>query len=420
MSHPLRVGVVGFGVAGGAVATLLARAGHAVTVFERAPSLGPVGAGLLLQPSGQAVLQRMGLLAEMAAQSEPIDGLHAFTSRGPTLIHLRIADALPGHRAYGVHRGLLFETLHRAARRAGVTIHTGQEIHGWRTEHDTVSAKVADGAEHGPFDLLLAADGSRSALRPLIDPNVEVGEYDFGALWSVGHCTRVRGYLHQVTEGTRHLLGLLPIGGDRCTLFWSVPGGQVETVRQEGFAAWREQVLRLSPLAEEVFTDLRDFDQVTFTTYWRVRMRRLHNGRVACLGDAGHAMSPHLGQGANLALLDAECLAGCLNEGVDVPSALAKYQTRRQAQLAYYAALSRFLTPFFQSEGWLLGAGRDVALPLMMRAPPLRREMERAMAGVKPGWFGPLIDVSALNGGDLAQQTALLARASSQPADPRV
>ncbi len=98
---------------GAAAAALLARAGHSVTVFERAPALGPVGAGLLLQPSGQAVLQRMGLLAQVAAQSEPIDGLHAFTAGGGTLIHLRIPDALPERTAYYQGRRKILDRVHR-------------------------------------------------------------------------------------------------------------------------------------------------------------------------------------------------------------------------------------------------------------------------------------------------------------------
>jgi 2-polyprenyl-6-methoxyphenol hydroxylase-like FAD-dependent oxidoreductase len=391
-----RVGIAGFGVAGGSLAALLARDGHAVTLFERAPKVGPVGAGLLLQPSGQAVLQRMGLLDGIAARSEPMDGLHAFTGRGGTLIHLRYHEVLPGHRAYGVHRGVLFEALHQAAREQGVDIVLDCQIESWQEAGPEVFAIDARGERHGPFDFLVAADGSRSGLRKTVDPGVQAHEYSFGALWAVGRCTRVRGYLHQVTQGTWHLLGLLPVGGDRCTLFWSLPREQMEALRARGFAAWKDQVLGLSPLAEEVFDDVRDFDQVAFTTYFNVSMRQIHNGRVVCAGDAGHAMSPHLGQGANLALLDAECLARCLRDTADPGTAFQAYQRERANQIRYYAALSYVLTPFFQSPGWVLGAGRDVALPLMMSVPPLRREMERAMAGVRLGFLAGDMDVSAV------------------------
>ena len=102
-----QVGVVGFGVAGGALACLLGWAGHAVTIFEQAPTVGPVGTGLLLQPSGQGVLARLGLLDGIAAQSEPVHELNAFQPDGRTLIHLRYDEIAPGCRAYGVHRGTL-------------------------------------------------------------------------------------------------------------------------------------------------------------------------------------------------------------------------------------------------------------------------------------------------------------------------
>ena len=73
MSDCLRVGVCGFGVAGGAISILLARAGHEVTLLERAPQVGPVGAGFMLQPSGQRVLKELGLLERIVGQSARIE-----------------------------------------------------------------------------------------------------------------------------------------------------------------------------------------------------------------------------------------------------------------------------------------------------------------------------------------------------------
>lgn len=391
-----KIGIVGFGLAGGALAVRLARAGHEVTVFERAPQVGPVGAGLLLQPSGQLALQRLGLLDAIVAQSEPIYALHAFMARGGTLVHLRYVGVAPGCCGYGVHRGVLFEALHTAVRELDVAVCLDQHIVSWRVADGLVFAVDANGGSQGGFDFLAVCDGSRSGLRQTVDPGASAYEYDYGALWAVGRCTQVRRYLHQVTRGTRNLLGLLPIGNDRCTLFWSLPRNQMGELRRRDFAAWRDEILGLSPLAEELFSDVTDFDAVAFTTYQRVAMRQLHNDRVVCLGDAGHAMSPHLGQGANLALLDAECLADSLQSTGDIRSAFRLYERNRRSQTRYYATLSHLLTPFFQSEGWWLGMGRDLALPLMTSVPPMRREMELAMAGVRRGFFTGNMDVSVV------------------------
>jgi 2-polyprenyl-6-methoxyphenol hydroxylase-like FAD-dependent oxidoreductase len=108
---------------------------------------------------------------------------------------------------------------------------------------------------------------------------------------------------------------------------------------------------------------------------------------VVLLGDAAHAMSPHLGQGANLALMDTECLAASLQATDDFREAFRRYAHLRHAPIRYYSLLSRLLTPFFQSDLALLGHGRDLALPVMTRIPPLRRQMLLTVTGLKTGLF---------------------------------
>ena len=112
MPRTYRVGVVGFGVAGAATAYLLARDGHTVTLLERAPRLGAYGAGILLQCSGQLVLEQLGLLAPVLARAAPVEELHARHAGGGTLIRTVYGDYAPGCRAYGVHRGVMFNVLH--------------------------------------------------------------------------------------------------------------------------------------------------------------------------------------------------------------------------------------------------------------------------------------------------------------------
>ena len=381
------VAVVGFGPAGGALALMLARMRRRVTLFERAPQLGPVGAGILLQPSGQAVLQKLGLLEQVAGLSERTEMLHAVQASGRTVVRLRYDGALPDAVAYGVHRGVLFETLHKAADDAGVDIRVGHEIVDVRESPDGATLVDQRGETFGPFDMTAICDGSRSRLRQTVDPAARATAYDYGALWAVGPCTQVRGYLHQTVAGTRQLCGVLPIGDARATLFWGMRADQFEALRQSSFADFRDEVLLLCPQAEEIFTGFHSFEQATLARYAHAAPRKLFTAHTVLVGDAAHAMSPHLGQGANLALIDADALAWSLARSATLTAAFERYAAATRDRVRFYSRLSRVLSPFFQGGGFVLGLGRDIALPLMTLVPPLRRQMELSLAGLKCGVF---------------------------------
>lgn len=117
---------------------------------------------------------------------------------------------------------------------------------------------------------------------------------------------------------------------------------------------------------------------------------RWHRGRFVLAGDAAHAMSPQLGQGVNMALLDALALRDALRVGADLDAALQHYQRERQAHVAIYHRWSRWLTPLFQSERDLWAHGRDLLLRPMGRVPGGRGHMLRVLSGTQHGWFGKL------------------------------
>ncbi len=126
---PLRIAVVGCGTAGPAVATLLARRGHSVDIYERARPLRPVGAGLLLQPTGMSVLHAMGLLPRALQLGHRITRLRGDTSSGRPVLRLSYHDLAPGLFGLGIHRGALFSLLLDAARaQPGVTVHEGIDV----------------------------------------------------------------------------------------------------------------------------------------------------------------------------------------------------------------------------------------------------------------------------------------------------
>jgi 2-polyprenyl-6-methoxyphenol hydroxylase-like FAD-dependent oxidoreductase len=411
MSRPVftrqRIAVAGFGVAGAFAATLLARLGHDVHVFERAPRLAPVGAGLLLQPAGQAALARARLLAAILGSAEPITAVRAYTHTRRTLVHLPYPAATEATRpdgvrphALGVHRADLFAVLHAAALAAGATLHLDTPIVSSAETPDAVTLTDARGQNHGPFDAVLAADGARSALRAAHFP-VPTRSYAHGAAWAVGPCRAVRGHLLQVTRGTTHLAGLLPTGNDRCSLFWGLPvrnfpdcaparggdGGAIprsQNGRPVNLPSLKLEILSLIPEAAEILDTVSSLDAFTFTTYTHASLSRWHTRRLCLLGDAAHASSPHLGQGVNLALLDAEALAHAVAGSagkLDWPATFAHYERLRRPHQRYYSALTHFLTPFFQSDGHLRGVARNATLPLLPHVPFVRPLMLKTLTG---------------------------------------
>jgi 2-polyprenyl-6-methoxyphenol hydroxylase-like FAD-dependent oxidoreductase len=116
-----------------------------------------------------------------------------------------------------------------------------------------------------------------------------------------------------------------------------------------------------------------------------VVMSHWHTRAVVHLGDSAHAMSPQLGQGANLALYDAWVLAECVATQPSVPQALEAYTRARRAHLGYYQLVTRGLTPFFQSDHAGLGLLRDVFMPIMNRVPAFNRAMVIGMCGIADG-----------------------------------
>ena len=218
----MKVGVVGCGVAGQAAAILLADAGHAVTVFERFAEPRPIGAGLLLQPTGLAVLRELGLADAALAQGARVVGLEGRTQRGRRVLDLRYADLHPKAFGLGIRRSALFDLLHGRLLRSQAKLVTGAEI------VDVAQGSVVDkqGATHGPFDLVVIADGAHSALRARLMPGARAPVYPWGCIWTTvpdlaGLGTA--GLLRQRVHGTTVMMGLLPVGQGQMTMFWSLP-----------------------------------------------------------------------------------------------------------------------------------------------------------------------------------------------------
>ena len=378
----MRIAIAGFGVGGAALAVMLARDGHDVTVYERAADPGPVGAGFLLQPSGQAVLADLGLLDEVAAASWPITAFHADSAQGRTLSELRYDRRDPTAHALGVSRGKLFLTLMSAAATAGARLDAGTEFGGAIERPDAVVPIAVSGEHLASVDILVGADGMRSVVRRVVDPGARLFLSPFAALWGLGvTAVTCEHRLVQQTRGVGLLAGLLPVGEREAAVFWGLRVSELGELRAAGFERLVERTTAVLPAARPVLESIGTFDRMLLARYGHADVVRHHTDRIVLIGDAAHPTPPHLGQGANLALLDAAALATALRTAVAPRTAFEQWDRSRRWQNARYAVLSRALSPFFQSSHAWLGAPRDMGLPIMGAIPPLRAFMEHVLAG---------------------------------------
>lgn len=383
----MKIAVAGGGIAGTTVAWQLSIQGHEVTLFEQAAKCGPVGAGILLQPSGQAVLQELGLLDAIVKCSPQINRLHAKHRLGGTLVNLpyiKVADHLFG---LGVLRSDLFTLLLDNCINSGVQLRERHQIVRYDQSDSNVNLFTSDERDAGQFDLLIVADGSNSSLRKHSGLTKSIREYPDAALWTIGPFTGDRKQLLQVVGRCGRLIGMLPIGEDRCSFFWGLKKTDERATREAGVESWKRQVAEFYSPAEEAVSEIQSMDELIFASYRSVQMKCVTHGRVAFIGDAAHASSPHLGQGLNLALEDAYCLSKEISEQDDFQTAFKNYETTRKSTSNFYCKLTGTLTPFFQTSNRIMQFGRDISLPIMPHLPYIGKQMVMTMAGLKTGWL---------------------------------
>lgn len=378
----LDIAIVGAGPAGLAAALFLARAGHRVTIFERFDKPKPLGSGLILQPTGLAVLDRLGLLADILARGARIDRLfgHDVGSRRIVLdARYGVGGRSGGRFGLAVHRAALFGVLHDAALSQGISIETATEV----VDFDPSGGGggfLVDGAgrRFGRFDLAVDASGARSPLRGRLFGATAPVQLAYGAVWTT--LDWVGGFdAHALTQAYQRasvMIGILPVGRQRqgaseqAAFFWSLKVDDHAAMVAGGLEAWKARVRGLWPEVEPYLAQIADFDQLVLARYQHQTLTRPHGDRIVAIGDCAHSTSPQLGQGANMALLDAAALATALERHTDVAAAPPEYAAMRRLHVRTYQALSRVFTPFYQSDSLVLPFLRDRLVSTLSRLPP--------------------------------------------------
>jgi len=385
------IAICGCGPAGLSAALFLHRAGHRVTLFERFSEPKPLGSGLMLQMTGLHVLERLGLREAIHARGHRVD---RFVGRvvpsGRLVLDVRYNVLRGDQYALTVHRGALFEVLFNEVRRAGIALEGNFELQTIDMISGGRGALVdSKGRRVGSFDLVVDALGSRSPTLPQFY-RLRTESLDYGALWATLPMPPARfqpNTLEQRYQRASVMIGVLPVGRhggvseDQVTFFWSLRGRDFEAWRQAGLDAWKDRVRSLWPETDVLLNGISSAEQLVFARYSHHTLRQPYFGNVATIGDAAHSTSPQLGQGANMAMLDAAALADALTEHADMSHALAGYAKKRRLHIRLYQALSAAFTPFYQSNSRALPFVRDILVAPTMRMPFVSRLLASMVVG---------------------------------------
>ncbi len=348
----MRVAVAGGGIAGLTSAIALAARGFEVDLYERAPVLEEIGAGIQLSPNAMAVLERLGVAGDLEGSLSEPEALVVRDARSAAIL-ARIPLGKTARQRYGapyctLHRADLQASLLAAARRhAAITFHLGAEVRDVRGTEKEVG--FIAGGENRQSEILVAADGVRSAIR--------TSHFQYPGPTSLGH-SAWRATLPAAEVADRVPLdeiGLWLGAGAHLVHYPIANGTELNIVLISGEdpeprkAAFRQAARRLidhvplwmhSPLAA-----------VDPAQPWA-------RGRVALIGDAAHAIAPSAAQGGAQAIEDAWVLAASLaGKSADPARALTDYARLRQPRVERVARL----------------ASRNLNLYEMKRVPALLR-----------------------------------------------
>lgn len=348
----LRIAIVGAGVGGAVAGKLLQDGGYNVELYEQAPAVSRIGAGIHLGPNALCVLNHIGVGQYVANHGIQPD---AWVSRrletGETLFRLPLgptAIARYGAPYVTIHRGDLHMALSGALNPK--ILHFGKQLTDLRTVGAQIELRFADGT-YAPADLVIGADGLNSRVREIllgVEPPIHTGVS--------GHRTTIpieRLECAEIADLTKWF------GSDRYTLVyfltdsrhelyvvtgvpeptWESDTSWVESSPAEMRGALRSACAELQRIVAEV-----DGPVTKWGFFTREPLPFWSQGPVVLIGDACHPMKPTMAQGACMAMEDAAMLVRCLVEADDLATALRLYEANRKERTHKVQTISGYNT----------------------------------------------------------------------------
>jgi 2-polyprenyl-6-methoxyphenol hydroxylase-like FAD-dependent oxidoreductase len=395
------VAVVGAGGGGAVLALALAQKGIRTIVLDQASGPPRGLRGEILQPNGQQVLDRLGVL-----QSLPPDA-----TRSVRLFHFCRAG---GKRLCSIDYGVLPAPYNRAIvtlpnvthhvivdavnKQPAASLRYGTSFAGLIMEHDRVVGLTAraSGESYGiKARLVVGADGAFSKVREALKIPADLHLYPDGYVIAILESREpVSESFYYV--GHKEILGLFPATGNKVYLFYMIASGSYEALKQRGMGRLRETWTAIAPQFRSLFDSLTDWNQTAYMPTGRVRAASWVADGAALIGDAAHAMNPHASQGRMQAMVDAMALAdiipSCLADGDCSARRLRAYETSRRPQVTMLQRLADQQVYYWNTGNPLVAYLRDRVFQTLDRNARLRYQVLSTTAGLRPSAPFSLVD----------------------------
>jgi 2-polyprenyl-6-methoxyphenol hydroxylase-like FAD-dependent oxidoreductase len=328
-----RLAVVGAGPAGLIAAITARKLGLEVAVFEQAADFKPVGGGLMVHSNGLRVLDCLGLLDEMrpVLRFTQVAAVELPGGRRLATFDYRKLD-IPQNRMAAVMRYALQDHLLNAAVREGADVRFGHRCEAIAFEAEAARLRFGNGDDHF-CEVVIASDGIHSRARESAGLPARRRPIAEAYLRGVAELRTDCDTIREIWGPDGRRFGICPLAGDRTYFFCSVAFGGWQDILERGLEGWVESWASFGKEVAALLAAVPDWRQVNYSELQEVELRRWYRPPVFVVGDAAHAMTPNLGQGANSAMVDSlvlmQLLARALAEGGDLEEAGKNYQGLR-------------------------------------------------------------------------------------------
>jgi 2-polyprenyl-6-methoxyphenol hydroxylase-like FAD-dependent oxidoreductase len=369
--------VIGGGFAGLSAATALRQHGWSVTLHERGPTIRAFGSALALSENGLKVLEMLGAYDEAVRGAFPLDNRETRDGAGNLISSYNWKTESATLRMFMLLRSRVIRALEKTALEAGVEIRTSSDV----VDFDP-GGEISVGGATRRADLVVAAGGagSRSTIRQrLLKSQLWFKDGSIRLLLP----SRARypwpdGTFVEYWSGRRRAM-LVPCSEDHFYLGLIARKGDLSGTRVPiDTKSWAGSFPHLKPFLENV----GDQERWSWDQYQSVVLKRWHEGKVALIGDAAHAMSPNFGQGAALAMVSALSLASILSDHVNVVEGLLRWERTERPLIDRTQFLSGLYSGLM---GWP-DALRSPALAMMGRSRWIMRQRTLAAYRTPPGY----------------------------------